>query len=78
VVDKERLEILVDAGGASAHRGWYPTAENLGSMMDILEHFVEVAFVEPRRKTMLNAKAAKVKTDVPPRSRRSRKTAASG
>ena len=37
MVDKNRLEVLVDAGGASAHRGWHPKTEDLSSMRDILE-----------------------------------------
>lgn len=67
IVDKDRLEVLVDAGSASAHRGWYPKAEDLRSMMDILEHFVETAFVEPFRRKALDVKAAKVKTGIPVR-----------
>jgi hypothetical protein len=73
IVDKGRLEVLVDAGSASAHRGWYPKTEDLRSMMDILEHFVETALVEPFRRKALDAKAAKVKTGVPLRARRSKK-----
>jgi hypothetical protein len=76
IVDKERLEVLVDAGSASAHRGWSPTMEDLRSMMDILEHFVETAFVEPFRRRALDAKAAKVKTGVPKRKTRVKKPAA--
>jgi hypothetical protein len=74
IVDKDRLEVLVDAGSASAHRGWHPNAEDLRSMMDILEHFVETAFVEPSRRKALDAKAAKVKTGVPQRVSRTTKS----
>lgn len=74
IVDKDRLKILVEAGSASVHRGWYPKAEDLRSMMDILEHFVEAAFVEPFRKKALDAKAAKVKTGVPQRRAKTKKS----
>jgi Domain of unknown function (DUF4145) len=46
-VDRERLETLTEAGHASIHRGWVPKTEDLGTMVDILEHFVHRAFVEP-------------------------------
>jgi hypothetical protein len=73
IVDKDRLEVLVDAGSASAHRGWYPKTEDSRSMMDILEHFMEAALVEPFRRKALDAKAAKVKTGVPQRESRTTK-----
>lgn len=66
-LDKERLEILIDAGSASAHRGWLPTTEDLGVMMDMLEHFIHDAFVAPQRKVKLDVKLDKVKAKVPVR-----------
>jgi hypothetical protein len=44
IVDKDRLEMMVDAGSASAHRGW---RANPSTMMDVLEHFVHDSFVAP-------------------------------
>jgi hypothetical protein len=73
VVDKDRLEMVVDAGSASAHRGWRPTPNDLGIMMDVLEHFVHQSFVAPARRAKLDAEAAKVKKTVPPRAPRSKK-----
>lgn len=67
MVDKERLEHLVDAGSASAHRGWRPTANDLNVMMDALEHFINEAFIAPARKRRLDANVKKVKEKVPPR-----------
>lgn len=73
---KDRIETMAEAGSASAHRGWRPTPANLDTMMDILEHFIHEAFVEPARKAKLNAEAAKVAETVPPRpSRRKAKPA---
>lgn len=65
--DLARLEALVDAGSASAHRGWKPTAEDLDTMMELLEHFLHEAFVTPERRRRLDAKAAAVKGKVPAR-----------
>lgn len=67
VVDQKRLETLVDAGSASAHRGWKPSAEDLNTMMDVLEHFLETAFIVPMRKDKLDKKLTKVKGKVPQR-----------
>lgn len=66
-VDKERLGVLVEAGNASAHRGWSPEATDLQAMMEILEHFIEHAFVAPERQKRLDAQAAKIKGKVPAR-----------
>lgn len=64
-VDRERLAKLVDAGSASAHRGWKPTRAELSTMMDLLEHFIQQAFIEPHRRKQLDEKVGKLK--VPPR-----------
>jgi hypothetical protein len=66
-VDKDRIETMVDAGSASVHSGWRPNPNELETMMDILEHFIDEAFVAPARKAKLDAKAARVKKVVPPR-----------
>ena len=65
--DRERLETLVEAGSASAHRGWRPKVGEISAMMDVLEHFISDAFVAPDRRKKLDAKAAKVKVSVPKR-----------
>jgi hypothetical protein len=59
-VDQSRLDILVEAGNASAHRGWRPKAEDLNVMMDVLEHFVHDTFVAPEQKRQLDAKIEKL------------------
>lgn len=65
--DRRRIAQLVDAGGASAHRGWVPSPNELDAMMDILEHFIELSIVEPKRKEALDLRAAALKAAVPPR-----------
>jgi hypothetical protein len=67
ILDKDRLETMVDAGSASAHRGWRPSLSDLDTMMGVLEHFVYESFVAPTRKQKLDDDAAKVKKTVPPR-----------
>jgi hypothetical protein len=73
ILDKDRLETMVDAASASAHRGWRPTPSDLNTMMDVLEHFVQESFVVPAQKRKLDAEAAKVKKTVPPKPPRAKK-----
>ena len=64
-LDLERLEALVDAGSASAHRGWVPNSEDLETLMELLEHFLDQTFVAPEKKKRLDEQAAKVRAKVP-------------
>jgi hypothetical protein len=66
-LDKIRLDTMVDAGSAVAHRGWLPDPTHLSTMMDMLEHFVHAAFVAPEQSQKLDKEAATVKAAVPPR-----------
>jgi len=66
-VDRSRLEGLIDAGNASAHRGWQPKFEDLDVMMEVLEHFVNDAIFAPRRRRALDERVAKLKRVVPTR-----------
>ncbi len=65
--DSERLAALVDAGSASAHRGWSAKSEDLSTMVEILEHFVFDAFVHPYRAKKLDEQASKLRARVPAR-----------
>ncbi|MES0065578.1 DUF4145 domain-containing protein [Mesorhizobium sp. M0074] len=67
VIDEKRLLALVEAGNASAHRGWKPSGHDLNTMMDVLEHFLHEAFVRPALNSHLDAKIDKMKSLVPPR-----------
>jgi hypothetical protein len=73
ILDKDRLETMVDVGSASAHRGWRPPPSDLNTMMDVLEHFIQESFVVPAHKRKLDAEAAKVKKTVPPKPPRAKK-----
>ncbi|WP_312795671.1 DUF4145 domain-containing protein [Tianweitania sp.] len=59
--DISHLETLVDAGSASAHRGWRPGPAALSTMMDVLEHFLQNAFIEPHRKKQRDEAVRKLK-----------------
>lgn len=65
--DRERIGLIVEAGNASAHRGWKPSTENLNTLMSILEYFVHDNFVAPARKARMEAKVARVGKEVPRR-----------
>ena len=67
VVDRDRLETLVEAGSASAHRGWKPTQDDISVMADLLEHFIHKAFVGPEESKKLDMKVAALKPKVPKR-----------
>jgi uncharacterized protein DUF4145 len=60
--EKASLDVLTDAGGAAAHRGWKPDLRQLDTLFSIMEQFVHRTF-------LLNAKAKKVKTSIPSRKR---------
>jgi hypothetical protein len=51
--DKRSLELLVQAGNAAAHRGWQPASADLDALINILEAFVQRAFVDPQIQTHL-------------------------
>ncbi|KAB1080191.1 DUF4145 domain-containing protein [Methylobacterium soli] len=65
--DKARLNSLVEAGNASAHRDWKPSADDLNTMMDALEYFVHETFVIPTRKSRVDAKLKKMNEIAPSR-----------
>lgn len=58
--EQEILTALTDAGSAAAHRGWRPSSQELGTMMEIIEGFLHRSFI-------LDSEAKKLKTMVPKR-----------
>lgn len=58
--EKETLDAVADAGNASAHRGYTPTAERLGHIVDIIENFLHRTFV-------LTPAAKDIRKSTPPR-----------
>lgn len=67
--DKAQLEILVDSGNASAHRGWVPTSDDLNALMTTLERFIYDAVVYPAEQKAHKEKLASIGAKVPPRPR---------
>jgi hypothetical protein len=63
--EKDILAVLTDAGSASAHRGWCPTAQNLSTIMDGTENFLHRTFI-------VGKAASAMKAHVPPRPKRSK------
>jgi hypothetical protein len=71
--EKGHIEILVDAGSASAHRGWKPQASDVDALMTALEEFIYNSIVFPSRKRAQAAKLAEVGAKVPKRLARPKK-----
>ena len=61
--EEEILQVLVDAGSAAAHRGWRPKADELSTMVEVVEFFLHRSFV-------LGDGIAKLKAAVPARPKR--------
>ena len=58
--DKQTLDAVADAGNASAHRGYTPSPERLGHIVDIIENFLQRAFI-------LTHAADDIRKSTPPR-----------
>lgn len=61
--ERDSLQVMTEAGNASAHRGWRPSTKQLDTMMQIIESFVHRSFI-------LRADVSDLKNAVPPRPRR--------
>ncbi|MFC3205171.1 DUF4145 domain-containing protein [Aquamicrobium soli] len=68
---RDSFEVLINAGNASAHRGWNPSFQDLDPLMDTLEHFINDTFVVPQLRKKAADGVAKVKSRVPPRKKKS-------
>lgn len=74
-LDRQRLEVALEVGNATAHRGWKPTPGDLDTMATVLEDFIFEAFVQPHRRKKLDEEAAKVRGTVPPKPARKKAAA---
>jgi Domain of unknown function (DUF4145) len=63
--ERDTLEVLTDAGGAAAHRGWKPTIKQLDTLITIGEQFLY-------RTIILEDKAKAIRPKIPPRQKRKR------
>lgn len=70
---KEEFDVLINAGNASAHRGWNPKFDDLDPLVDALEHFINDKFIIPPARLRASAGVAKLKGKVPERPKRKRK-----
>lgn len=57
--DRETLNVLVEAGSASLHRGWEPDSDALQTLAHILESFVERQFIVSTGATKLSQSVPK-------------------
>jgi hypothetical protein len=64
--EREDLNILTDAGGAAAHRGWKPTLPQLDIVMSIVETFIHRTFI-------LKSEVKRLKSQIPPRKKRKKR-----
>lgn len=66
--EKDILAVLVEAGNASAHRGWSPDPQDISILLNILENFIENTIIKPIEKKILEEMAPTIKERIPPRS----------
>lgn len=65
--EKDNLAVLVEAGNASAHRGWSPQSQDVSILLNILENFIENTIIKPIEKKILEKMAPTIKERIPPR-----------
>lgn len=66
-IEKDNLAVLVEAGNASAHRGWSPQSQDVSILLNILENFIENTIIKPIETKMLEETALTIKEKIPPR-----------
>ena len=67
VDEKDLLIAVIDAGSASAHRGFKPDDDDMNDMMKITEHIFYQVYIKPIEKKALSDKAIKLKNKTPKR-----------
>src|SRR5262249_39526316 len=53
---RNNLEAIINAGHASAHRGWQPSDPEISTLLDITEGIVETVFIHEWRAAQLDKK----------------------
>ncbi len=66
-VQVQILDAAFDAGSASAHRGYRPTADDFNILLDITETLIHQICVNPAKAASQAKKAEKLKARTPPR-----------
>lgn len=67
---RDDFDVLINAGNASAHRGWNPSFEDLDPLVDSLEHFIADKFVTPHLRKKTADGVAKLRSKVPQRAKK--------
>jgi len=70
--EKEMLLAVIDAGSASAHRGFDPTKKIITQMTDIMEKVLYRIYIEPKEKTLLLKKAGSIRKQTPRRKKQNK------
>jgi hypothetical protein len=65
--EREHLDVLAEVGNAAAHRGYAPTQEELGTILDILESLLHRLYIEVRQAEQIALAAQGIKAKIPPR-----------
>jgi len=65
--EKEMLFAVIDAGSASAHRGFSPTKKIITQMTDIMEKMLHRIYIESKDKASLLKKASSIRKQTPQR-----------
>jgi hypothetical protein len=65
--EAELIEAVIEAGNASAHRGYAPDARSLNHVMNILESILDKFYAAEERQERLADQAAALRKKVPPR-----------
>jgi hypothetical protein len=66
-VELQNISAVIDAGSASARRGFDPHEKSLNDMLDITEHLLEKIKVASKKKVRLAQKANALRARVPKR-----------
>jgi hypothetical protein len=53
--DRTILSIAIDAGNASAHRGYVPSRDDLTTLLDVVEHLLRAQYVLPQAAKKIQA-----------------------
>lgn len=70
--EKKMLLAVINAGSASAHRGFNPTKKTIAQMTDITEKVLYRIYIEPKERASLLKKADLLRKQTPPRERQSK------
>jgi Domain of unknown function (DUF4145) len=65
--EAQLIDAVIEAGNASAHRGYAPSTKDLNHVMDILEAILDKLYIAEGKQEKLMAQAVAFKKRIPPR-----------